>query len=328
VTENRPRIIVLMSVTDLFGHPVERKTTVAAFHDEREVPGWLYHGFVLLERSGWTAFADHMRRARERASCTKPVHFVDLKGSSHGSSRTRLALNWAKAIDGDLLPLIRFFLLGIDLRKIDNRFFGDEGSTRAEKTTRRYNRFFEMGLYGALRWFFPDHDEVEVSRIFAERRSLPANDPFLQHSPYKINLRESNIRVSATEVTMLEAKREPSGFPPGIFDAIQLADVLVGGSSLLLDATGSQDGCREVANCLLPRVRKMNEVPFNTNSRAWKRLAMRFFPKQSAAKQIKTYDQAWGETYETRELTYLSKDQALLFESTRGGGPRDRPRHR
>ncbi|MGH9398938.1 MAG: hypothetical protein ACRD00_01120, partial [Thermoanaerobaculia bacterium] len=84
---------------------------------------------------------------------------------------------------------------------------------------------------------------------------------------------------------------------------------------MVLDATSKQDGCCELAEAALPRVRKMIECPFNKNSRTWKRLAMRFFPKQSAASQIETYDQAWSEMYAERTLRYAARGQGLLFEA-------------
>lgn len=287
---------------------------VSAFHDERQVGSWLYHGLIIVERRHWDSLDAALRRARERSGCGRPVHFHELNSSSSGSRRTKLALAWVRGLDAELLPLIRFFLLGIDLTKSDRRFFGDESSTRKELATRRYNRFFEMALYVALRWFFSEYDDVELESIYAEERSLPTDDPFLYHAPYKINLRDSNVRVTASQVTVVRAKDPSCGHAPAVVDALQLADVYVGALSLVLDASGNQRGCCEVADAVVPRVRKMSESPFNISSRAWKRVAMRFFPKESARAQIKTYEQAWGEIYPSRSLRYVSRGQGRLFE--------------
>jgi hypothetical protein len=300
---------------DLLGDSVAEEVTIATFHDERlTTNGWLYHGTLVIEVGAWPEFAEFTRRKRQEADCHKPVHFQRLTGGSAGSSRTRLAVRWARSLDRDLLSVARFFLLGVDLRKIDYSRFGDASTKPRQRRTMIYNRFFEMGLFTALRWFFRDQSSIRVHRIVVEERDLPADDPFPRYAPRRIHCRESNIAFSHDEVLALPAKMLPEDRKMApVIGALQITDVLVGGFSMVLDATSGKTGCCRVADALLPRIRKMNEKPYNTQSCCWKRVAMRFFPKEAGRDQIRTIGIEMGQMYGSRTLAYDDAGQTDLF---------------
>jgi len=300
---------------DLFGRPAEIETQVVAFHDERrQRKEWLYHGFLIVERGDGPELASMLEEHRRRAVCEKAVHFVGLDGSSRRSSRTKLAVAWARALDRELLERVRFFLLGVDTRKIDRWLFGSDDGSRSEVETCIYNRFFEIGLFMALRWFFTRHDKVELVKIFAEKRDLPVDDPFLSHAPYRIEQRDSNVVVRAPEVTMVPGKAEDGEWPVWIRDSLQMTDVFVGAFAQVLDNPNRKAGCCEVAEAVLSQIRKTIENPFNVNSRAYKRLAVRFFPDKSIDEQIYEAERPYGRMYEQRELKFLNPAQLTLFD--------------
>lgn len=299
----------------LFGEPVASKAQLVVFHDERKPSKgqpWLYHGFVIVERAGWQLFAQLLARCRAETGCAKPVHFVELTGRSTQSSRTRLAVAWAEAWETGLLTHARFFLLGVDSRQIDHERFGGDDSTRSDRDMRIYNRFFEMGLFTGLRWFFARTDEVQVCRVFSEERNLRTDDPFQVLPPRKINRRESNIDIISDEVEMLPGKAAPGQFAASWLDAIQLADVTLGAFATILDNPTGKNGCCEVASSLLPRVRKLNSQPINRRSRAWKRMAMRFFPSPGRTGGLVDAPDEQGRMYEKRHLLFEGRGQMEL----------------
>ncbi len=219
-----------------------------------------------------------------------------------------------KGLDTDYLNFLRFFLLGIDLSKLDQSYFGDKDSSRAQRNMRIYNKFFEIALFTALRWFFNSSEEVSVTKIFAEKRCLPNDDPFTTHAPQMIRRRESNIVVQTNHVSMIDAKAEKETAHPGLRDCLQIVDVYTGALSQLLDNSNCKSGCCEVATALAPRAKKLMEQPFNSKSCCWKRVALRFFPKSSVTGDGLLNGVRKGEMYEQRQLTYLERDQLRLFD--------------
>ncbi|MBN2565029.1 MAG: hypothetical protein JXB46_04905 [Candidatus Eisenbacteria bacterium] len=303
------------SAFDLLGDPAAEEVTVVTFHDERlTTNGWLYHGTLVVEVNAWSEFAEFTRRTRQETDCLKPVHFKALTGTQKESSRTRLGIRWARALDRDLLSVARFFLLGVDLRKIDHSRFGDATTKPRQRKTMIYNRFFEIGLFTALRWFFSNQPAIHVHRIVVEQRDLPADDPFPRYAPRRIQWRESNITFCHDELLALAAKTVPEDarMAPAL-DALQITDVLVGGFSMVLDATTSRTGCSRVADALLPRIRKMNDKPYNARSCCWKKVAMRFFPKDAWRDQIKVGGVGMGQMFDSRLLAYEGAGQMDLF---------------
>lgn len=295
---------------DLFGELVHNKVCVLAFHDERFFEQWLYHGFIFVEQTEWEKLGSLLECYRRETNCKEPVHFRKLRGSSKKNSRTRLAVRWAKGLDRELLNYLRFSVIGVDISKLDRSLFGEGLSLRHEVNTRIYNRFFEIGSFSALRWFFTDYDNVVLRNIIAEERGLSNDDPFRVHAPYRINARESSVSVVCSEVEMLAAKSQHTKWRQPELDCLQMADVFTGGFSQVLDySSKSKKGCMEVADVLLPRIRKMNENPYNTNSRAYKRLAMNFFPDKSIDEQMLVGERPYGMMYNKRSLSYEDRYQ-------------------
>ena len=171
--------------------------------------------------------------------------------------------------------------MGIYLPNIDYQFFGGAGSSGKEREFRIYNRFFEMALYGALRYFFPLSEEVAVSQVYSEKRDLPAQDPFEYHFPWKMGRRDTNVKVATGKVTLVDHSRMSDPEYAYLCYLVEYVDVIVGAISQALDFTTSgKDGCCEVAEIAYPVVERLTAKPFNPNSRYWKRYSISFFPKR------------------------------------------------
>ena len=257
-----------------------------AFHDERRVPNWLYHGFVLCKAGNLPQLRDQLVNAKSQCGCDigKRIHFSELGSGGTGSSRTRTAVAWAKLFATSLHSSMWFYFFGVNLRNIDYEFFGPSGSGHA-RDFRIYNRFFEIGLFGACRFFFNSADEdVEIVHMVSEKRDLDRDDPFLIHAPYKINRRASNIMVRDSQVVQAASRPCREMANPEYAHLVNFVDVLVGSFSEVIDYTTKKDGCTEVAERVFPVCIKLLENPYNKNSRYYKRYAASFFPKRLVSK--------------------------------------------
>jgi hypothetical protein len=257
------------------------------FHDERFIPKkWLYHGFVLCKPEHLFALHDELIKAKAEVGCAqnKRIHFSTLSSDSNGSSRTRTAVKWAELSVRKLYEYIWFYLFGVNLSNIDYQFFGPTTNGQI-RDSRMYNRFFEIGLFSACRYFFNViDDKVEIVKMFSEERSLETDNPFLNYAPDKINQRQSNIIVKCKQIIQVAGDFSREKDNPECVEIVNFVDVMMGAFSQSIDSTGKQRGCLEVARKLFPVCRRLCENPYNKNSRYYKRYAMSFFPKKAQSK--------------------------------------------
>lgn len=258
-----------------------------AFHDERAITNWLYHGFVLCEISNFSILLDELRNVKRQAGCelNKRIHFSQLRSSSDGSSKTKTAVDWADLFISKLYQSIWFYFFGVNMANIDYQFFGPP-SDGHDRDFRIYNRFFEIGLFSACRFFFDSATEdVEIQQIYSEKRYLEKNNPFLIQPPYNINRRESNITVDSKQIIPVDGNPLKEKANPECCTVINFVDVLIGAFSQNFDYTSRSRACNEVAEKLLLVCQRLSEKPYNKNSRYYKRYAISFFPK---SKQLET----------------------------------------
>ncbi len=262
------------------------------FHDEREIPKkWLYHGYVLCEPENLYSLQDQLASMKSKASCSpdKRIHFSDITSHSTGSSRTKTAVSWAESFVKRLYEYIWFYLLGIDLTKIDYELYRLSAGTQ-DKNFSIYNRFFEVGLFSACRYFFNYlTDRIEILDIFSEKRTLESSDPFLTYAPYKINQREGNIEVRCKQITQVSGDPLREHVHPECVNTLNFVDMILGAFSQSMDWTSSQSGCKEIAQKVYPVCWRLSEKPYNKKSKYYKRYAMSFFPKVQHSKS-----RGWG----------------------------------
>lgn len=260
------------------------KVKLLVFHDERFIPKkWFYHGFVFCEPKHFHMLKNELLQARMEAGCSqnKRIHFSSLSSYGVTSSRTRTAVKWAGLFKRKLYEHIWFYLFGVNIGKIDYQFFGPSTDGQ-HRGYRIYNRFFEIGLFSACRYFFDTtNEEVEILKIFSEERSLQEDDPFLGYAPYRINQRESNIVVKSKQIIFVAGDPSRENDNPECVEIVNFVDTIMGAFSEAIDRTGNQHGCLEVARELFPVCQKLSENPYNINSRYYKRYAMSFFPKSA-----------------------------------------------
>jgi len=258
------------------------RVKLLVFHDERFIPKkWLYHGFVFCEPERFPMLKHELLQARADAGCSqnKRIHFSSLSSYGASSSRTRTAIRWARLFKEKLYENIWFYLFGVNIGKIDYQFFGPLTNGQ-HRDYRIYNRFFEIGLFSACRYLFDTaKEEVEILKIFSEERSLQENDPFLGYAPYRINRRASNIAAKCKKIIFVAGDPLRENDNPECVEIVNFVDTIIGAFSEVIDRTGNQHGCLEVAQELFPVCQKLSENPYNINSRYYKRYAMSFFPR-------------------------------------------------
>lgn len=256
---------------------------VLIFHDERIVAKWLYHGYIICDSQSLTLLSEYLSRIKNDAGCdeNKRIHFSELRSNSQRSSRTKAAAAWAKLYVKELYSHVRFYLFGVNKGNLDYNQFGPPADGQL-RHLRIYNTFFHIGLYAACRYFFDIDDAVEVIHIYSEDRNISVDDPFLVHSPYKINTRGSNVSVKCSQITSVASDPQRELNYPEYVHIINFVDVILGGFSHVIDATSiTSKGCNEVAEYLYPLCLRLTQDPYNKNSRYYKRCAMSFFPKQN-----------------------------------------------
>lgn len=285
-----------------------------AFHDERELKRekWLYHGFILCKVKKCAMLINDLIDKKNEAKCPigERIHFVELTSRSTGSPSTKTAVKWAGLFRDTWYRDDRgvfFYLLGINKRNINYDAFGPR-SNGQDRHFRIYNKFFEIGLFSACRWFFDSATvDIEIEDIFSEERSLGKHNPFTFYAPYKINQRESNITVKTKGITQLSSKPSGERTFPDYVHILNLTDILVGSFSEVFDYSSTQDGCVEVAEKLYSICDRLSQNPFNKQSRYYKKYATSFFPKR----KLKLSEILQSETSQLNNQFYYKRQPCL-----------------
>lgn len=242
---------------------------VVVFHDERQLKhAWLYHGVLVVEVGSAQGLTQFLSDTRKQSGSQKDVHYAELKYRSCRSKTTKLATLWARAAPEELWKYCRFYVLGIALSNLDRSVFGDEKRTINQNI---YNRFFEIALFSALRWFYPN-DVVELIQAFSEERSLAGDNPFQSRSLYKIARREANISCACDEIILVKKRQAEEKAHPKAVACIQLVDLLMGGISQCYDRSSSGHAQMEIEDILREPLYELAKHPFNTNHRLYKKL--------------------------------------------------------
>ncbi len=293
-----------MSCFELSREPANQRVIV--FHDERWLGSdWLYHGVLVVERASAKGLTAFLSDTRKKSGSERDVHFSELKHRSCRSKTTKLATLWASAASEELWKYCRFYLLGVALSNLDRSVFGDEKRTINQHI---YNRFFEIALFSALRWFYPS-EPVELIKAFSEERSRACDDPFQRRPLYKIERREANISCPCNKIILVKKRQADETAHPNAVSCIQLVDMLMGGISQCYDRSGSREAHLEVEEILREPLHELANNPFNP--RLYKRLRVAFFPKEKLTAQ-EILDRNRQPKFLQRELP-AHRDQIALF---------------
>lgn len=308
---------------DIFGEPIlPKKITCNIYHDEREVPNkWLYHGFLFVPIDYEDHFLESLNEERNKYDWQKELHFKDLKDTR---TMNNLAVNWTNLFCCFHYKYVYFYFFGVNYTNLAKQLWANH----KERDYKIYNRFFQIGLYGAIKWFFlnktADFQKVTIEKIFSDSKSRNPEDKFhskpISEIEIKSIIKDEPIIFNCSEVIEVDSDHRKEKIYKKESHFIQYVDIINGGLSQILDATSKQEGKCQVAQTLLNNnlpEEIMEDEKMHFKSIYYKRYAISFFPrKKISANEIMNSKMStqYDQFYTRRSLQVFQKNQPSLFE--------------
>ncbi len=290
--------------------------TVNVYHDEREIANdWLYHSFLFVPIQNEENVLNLLDERRQRSGWKKEMRF---KGLAKTGIENRLACEWIDLFGQSLFGEIYFYFFGVNYQNLEKTLW-----KRPQRDSKIYNRFFQIGLYGAIKWFFLSggFEKVSVQNIFSDEKSRKGEDRFhtqpIEEIESKSLLKGENILFPCPRIIGVESNHEKEKTYPAKSHFIQLSDLLMGTFSQIYDNTSDQEGKRMAANKCIRFELPAKLMKYNPNSRYYKRYAVSFFPRRKLTKKEILESGITGEVnqfYNEREMKYTTKNQLPLFK--------------
>lgn len=299
--------------TDLWGNIIPPKeVTVNVYHDEREIPNkWLYHSFLFIPIQNEEDVLTSLDKARQKSEWDKELHFADLEKTDTENS---LALEWIDLFSQSLFEKVYFYFFGVDYQKLEKTLWG-----KSERDFKVYNRFFQIGLYGAIKWFFltAGFEVVFVQNIFSDKKSRKEEDRFhtqpIVEIEIKSSLKEENIIFQKPEIIEIDSDHWQERDYPLKSHFIQFTDLIMGTFSQIFDNTSIQEGKCMVADKCLKLELPTKLMKYNPNSRYYKKYAISFFPERSLSRKEILESETTSKVnqfYRERPMKYVNEQVA------------------
>jgi len=309
-------------VKDLFGNPASQRKgiTLNLYHDERKIPSqWFYHSFCFVPVENENKVLEALIHHRKQSAWEKEIHFKDIDNTR---TENDLAVRWINYFGAEGFNDFYFYLLGINLQQIEKQLWRSD-----TRDHRIYNRFFQIGLYSAIKWFFLNstvgYSSVVLNRIFSHKRSHEDKDafhtkPIFETLEKSLDRRES-ISFNSYRIVEVNSDHEEEPDNPSGSHLIQFVDIIMGTFSQIYDNTSNQQGKKLCADAMLRCGLPKKIAGVNPNSRYYKKYALSFFPLAKISKKDflgKTlqYFQA-SQFYSDRDMAYTAKGQMVLFST-------------
>lgn len=308
---------------DLFGNAsATKEIRCFVYHDEREIPSkWLYHGFLFIPVNFKKQFLERLAKERAESTWEKEIHFSDLKDTR---TMNDLAVRWVKLFCSSYNN-IYFYLLGINY----NSLAKDLWDNRRTRDFKIYNRFFQIGLYGAIKWFFLNtsagFQKVLVEKVFSDAKSRMPYDKFhsqpISEIDFKAFIEDEPIVFNCSKVVEVGSNHEDETKHRDESHLIQYVDLIIGGFSQAFDNTSVHNGKRLIAEILVNN-RLPNEIMGYNHSHFksvyYKKCAVSFFPKEKLSQNeimSRNIFRQKNQFYNERTLAFCNENQINLFEN-------------
>lgn len=301
---------------DLWGNEIPpEEITVNVYHDEREITNhWLYHSLLFIPVQNEDNVLNSLNEARRMTGWERELHFVELDNTK---TENRLACEWIDLFGQSLFGEIYFYFFGVNYQNLEKTLWESR-----QRDFKIYNRFFQIGLYGAIGWFFlrAGVEKVSVQNIFSDKKPRKGEDRFhtqpIEEIDAKSLLKGENIIFAYPKIIEVESDHEKEKDYPSKSHFIQFVDLLMGTFSQIFDNKSEQEGKRMVANKCLRFELPAKLMRYNPNSRYYKRYAVSFFPKRKLTTKQILEGGITGEVnqfYNKREMKYTTKNQPSLL---------------
>lgn len=309
--------------SDLFGNAkVPKQICCSLYHDDRIIHDkWLYHGFLFIPSDKTNTFLENLNTARKESTWEKELHFVELDNTR---TMNDLALRWIDLFCNNHLNFSYFYFFGIDLTKIQKELW----EIRATKQIKIYNRFFQIGLYSAIKWLFLNekagYESVTVDTVYSDSKSRPSYDNFRSGPISEIELKAlmKEEAISFVNPTIIEVNSDHLSEKNYRNEShiIQYVDIALGSFSQILDNTSTHKGkCKCAEKFLqfsLPK-EVMGYDRTHFGSVYYKKYAISFFPKTKLSKDDilnKTISSLRNQFFNEREMKFCNRTQLSFLQ--------------
>lgn len=211
--------------------------------------------------------------------------------------------------------LIYFYILGINLQKLDESKFGPATSYKLHN--RIYNRFFRTAIQKPLKSYFKSFDVICVKDVYHDNSTLEKDMWFPWHPIFFLENKEDKITFERKKITFIDSNHRITGNEKANF--IQFIDLLLGCTMNCLHWSSKHKSKEKTALKALDLVERLITNPNNINSR-YKyvgRQKIEFFPKYNikglAERDLEYKFKKLDSFYTNRELRIKRKESPVLF---------------
>lgn len=212
------------------------------------------------------------------------IHFKDVYKHR---SKFEIAKRWLEFLienNKKDLRLIYFYILGIDLSKLNLERFGEDKG----RDLNVYNRFFRTLISGGAKYFFSEYKFIIIDNIYHDKGSQEEHEYFPWYTPYRLNLSDDKIHVANSEITFVDSDhREYPDENDMDFRCesqfIQFIDLILGSIHCCLHASATRKEKIELALIIKPLLERLMNNPKNKHSsyHYYRKQQIKFFPKKS-----------------------------------------------
>jgi len=247
-------------------------------------------------------------RCAEHERNNTEVHFERIrKGKDY---KYRVARRWINYFVNETESVF-VYILGINLRKIDRNYFGED-----KQTENIYNRFFRTAILKAAKSFFGKYAKIVITEVVHDSsESKEGHAYFRWHPIFFINQNDEKVQVLGTEIRFLNSDHRNADGDRRDSHMIQFIDLILGCTRNCLDYTSNDQLKMYLTIAALELIGRVIDHPKNINSsyRYVGRIKIDFFPKhdiRGLSKESLEYEyKRWDSFYDRRELRIRHRGQ-------------------
>ncbi|UJG40417.1 MAG: DUF3800 domain-containing protein [Candidatus Heimdallarchaeum aukensis] len=217
------------------------------------------------------------------------------------------------------LGLIYFYILGLDLTKLNLENFGEKKGVDMNI----YNRFFRTVISGA-KYFFNEYEIIFINKIYHDKGNQEKHRYFPWYTPYKLNINDNKLFILDKDIRFVDSNHK--NYPDTMGNdfrresqLIQFIDIILGSVHCLLHATSKHPKKIELAQIMEPLLERLMYKPQNKNSKYhyYRKQQIKFFPKNpinTHENKLKQLDMQ-GDLIETKILesnNFYTKRKIML----------------
>jgi hypothetical protein len=236
------------------------------------------------------------------------VHFKEIRSGQLG--KYLVAKRWVDYFVTET-EYIFVYILGIDLRKLDRRYFGEE-----KQEENIYNRFFRTAILKAAKSFFGKYRRIVITEVIHDSSRRKEDHPYFSWHPiFFINQNDEKVHLLGYNIRFLDSDHNKEGGNESDSQLIQFIDLILGCTRNCLDYTSSDNRKTELSIAAMELISRVIEKPANINSsyRYVGRIKIDFFPKHDISElsvdSLECECKRWDSFYVSREFKIRHRGQ-------------------